>query len=77
MVIHNGDPRGETGRFIPRKNAERERTERNRKRQTDESSLWGLSHCQLVNVKTHNYTLRESVRIASSKQQKKTKDRKT
>lgn len=55
MVIHNGEPRGETGRLIPwteRRVKKKKKTER----QKDESSLRSLTHCQIVNVKAHNYT---------------------
>lgn len=49
-----------------------ERKERNRQRQKDESSLRGLAHCQIVNVKSHNYTQRESANRAQQTREWKT-----
>lgn len=52
-----------------------ERKERNRQRQKDESSLRGLAHCQIVNVKSHNYTERESANRERQTRERKTRDR--
>lgn len=53
---------------------QRQRKERNRQRQKDESSLRGLAHCQIVNVKGHNYTQRESVNREQQRRERKTSD---
>lgn len=52
---------------------QRERKERNRQRQKDESSLRGLAHCQIVNVKGHNYTQRESMNRRAANKRKENK----
>jgi len=51
---------------------QRARKERNRQRQKDESSLRGLAHCQIVNLKSHNYTQR-----ASANREQQTRERET
>lgn len=51
-----------------------ERKERNRQRQKDESSLRGLAYCQIVNVKSHNYTLRVSANREQQTTERKTRD---
>lgn len=52
-----------------------ERKERNRQRQKDESSLRGLAPCQIVNVKSHNYTERESANRERQTRERKERDR--
>lgn len=51
---------------------ERKRSERKRQRQKDESSLRSCTHCQVVDVKAHNYTQRQCEQSAANKGGKKT-----
>lgn len=46
-----------------------------RQRQKDESSLRDPAHCQIVNVKSHNYTERASANREQQTRDGKTRDR--